>query len=275
MPQIVHWNPRLRLRSRGVLWRVRRFDRENNFGDLLGPWIVARVASTLKLGRAISSRQRLLAVGSIINLVAREGDVVWGAGIHGNHLPLTDPIPPIDIRAVRGPSTAAVLRGCGIDVPEVFGDPALLIPHLWSDAELGIHRGTGGTVVVPNYYDLPNAPRQSLNPRGDMLTRVRAIASAERVIASSLHAIVIAEAYGVPATLVASSSEKLFKYEDYYGGTGRSLPPIAPDWQSAADTAAAEPISRWQAESLLEAFPSDLWRVAAGGPAPDTRSGGR
>ncbi|GAA2411611.1 polysaccharide pyruvyl transferase family protein [Mycolicibacterium llatzerense] len=264
MPQIVHWNPHLRLRPSGVLWRVRRFDRENNFGDLLGPWIVARVVSTLRLGRAVSSRDRLLAVGSIINLVAREGDVVWGAGIHGNHLPLADPIPPLDVRAVRGPSTAAVLRGCGINVPAVFGDPALLIPHLWADAELGIRRRTGGTVIVPNYYDFANAPQNSLNPRGDMLTRVRAIASAERVIASSLHGIVVAEAYGVPATLVASSSEKLFKYEDYYGGTGRTLPPIAPDWQSAADTPACEPISHWAPEPLLEAFPADLWRVAVG-----------
>jgi pyruvyltransferase len=226
---------------------------------MLGPWIVARICAILNLGSAVSRKHRLLTVGSIINAVAREGDTVWGSGIQGKMLPLQNPIPQLDVRAVRGPLTAALLRESGNKVPDVYGDPALLVPHLWSDSELGVRRRSGGTVIVPNYYDLAGAPSTALNPRGDVLGRIRAIASAERVIASSLHGIIIAEAYGVPAVLVASVSERRFKYEDYYGGTGRSLPPIASDWRSALDTPAASPIENWDPQALLQAFPTELW----------------
>ncbi|WP_442930543.1 polysaccharide pyruvyl transferase family protein [Mycobacterium sp. NBC_00419] len=206
-----------------------------------------------------SEDKRLLTIGSIINIAAQQGDTVWGSGVHGNFLPLQTPLPALDVRAVRGPLTAEVLRQNGIAVPEIYGDPALLIPHLWSDSELGITRGTGGTVIVPNFYDLAGAPRGSINPRGNVLARVRAIASAEKVIASSLHGVIIAEAYGVPAVLVASSSEKPFKYEDYYQGTGRPLPPIAPDWAAASRAPAAPPIETWSHRPLLDSFPTDLW----------------
>jgi pyruvyltransferase len=260
VPQVVHWNPRKRLASSGVLWRVPWLGRENNFGDLLGPWIVDRIRTVRDLGRPASDRHRLLTVGSIINIAGREGDVVWGSGIHGNHLPLPKALPRLDVRAVRGPRTAAVLRESRNLVPDVYGDPALLIPHLWTDAELGIRRRSGGTVIVPNFYDLGVAPANSLNPRGDLLERVRTIASAERVYASSLHGIVVAEAFGVPAVLVASTSERPFKYEDYYGGTGRGLPEIANGWDAAPDTRPGDPIEQWDHRPLLQAFPVDLWQ---------------
>lgn len=261
MPEIVHWNPHRRLAARGVLWRIKRPDRINNFGDLLGPWIVARMRAVLGLGRAVSAEQRLLTVGSIINPYAREGDTVWGSGIHGNRLPLEKPIPALDIRAVRGPLTARILRESDNSVPEVFGDPGLLIPHLWTDTELGIHRRSGGTVVVPNYHDLPFAPTGSLNPRGNMLDCVRRIASANRVIASSLHGVIVAEAYGVPATLVASATEQLFKYEDYYRGTGRELPTVARGWREGFIASPTDPLDTWDPTDLLESFPRDLWRA--------------
>lgn len=259
MPEIVHWNPRRRLRAEGPLWHVPLPGRVNNFGDLIGPWIVDRMCHRLGLGGAVSNEQRLLTVGSIINVAAVEGDVVWGSGIHGNHLPLRRPLPNLDVRAVRGPFTAAVLRESGCPTPDVYGDPALLIPHLWSDADLGIHRGTGGTVLVPNLHDLANAPRTALNPRGDLVDRIRVIASANFVIASSLHGIIVAEAYGVPTVVVAPGNEKRFKYQDYFGGTGRKLPPVARDWQSARHTPVTSPIDKWDATALIEAFPRDLW----------------
>jgi pyruvyltransferase len=147
----------------------------------------------------------------------------------------------------------------GNDVPDVYGDPALLVPQLWSDSELGICRRTGGTVLVPNYHDVATAPPDALDPRGDLFQKIREIASAKRVVASSLHGIIIAEAYGVPAVLVASTRERPFKYEDYYCGTGRPLPAIAANWRSALEMAAPSPIDNWDAQKLLRAFPTELW----------------
>ncbi len=256
MPHIVHWNPRTALGTGRLSTRVKVGRRINNFGDLLGPLIVERVRQHLGLGRERSRRQRLLTVGSIMHF-GRDGDVVWGTGVNGK-VP-RDHYPDLDIRAVRGPLSAEQLQRAGVDTPGVFGDPALLLPLLWDDTEWGIRRGTGGTVLVPNLHDREDFPSEALDPRSDLTSCIRAIASADLVVSSSLHGIAVAEAYGVPAVLVASRREPAFKYEDYYLGTGRQLPPAARTWREATTASPAPPISHWRAESLLAAFPSDLW----------------
>jgi len=260
VPEVVHWNPRRwgRLSHSGLGRWIPARRGFNNFGDLLGPLIVQRIHQRMGLGRPAARRTRLLAVGSIMRL-GNAGDVVWGSGINGKSVDRTV-FPILDVRAVRGPRTAAVLRTFGNDVPEVFGDPALLIPHLWSDEELGIRRGTGGVVLMPNYNDLRFWPESAIDPRGKALERVRQLASAERVVASSLHALVIAEAYGVPAVPVRSSKELPFKYEDYYEGTGRRMPPLASSWEAGREAEAAPAITSWDPQDLLDAFPADLWR---------------
>ncbi|MDF2993699.1 MAG: putative polysaccharide biosynthesis protein [Microbacterium sp.] len=261
MPEVVHWNPpRGAFRRIPILRNTSLVPRKNNFGDLLGPWIVDRLVTRLGLGTAIAKTPRLLAVGSIMRLAQRD-DVVWGAGINGKSLEGTV-FPRLDVRAVRGPLTAAHLREAGNTVPDVYGDPALLIPSLWADDELGIRRGTGGTLLMPNLFDVNDWPPSAVDPRGPVVDRVRALASATRVVASSLHAVIIAEAYGVPAVLVGGG-ESPFKYEDYYEGTGRRLPPIAPDWRAGMEWDAADPITAWDGRRLEAAFPADLWSRGA------------
>jgi pyruvyltransferase len=262
MPEIVYWNPWRRLGRTGLLRRVPVPRRVDNFGDLLGPLIVDRLRRRLGLPADGPRRdgRRLLAVGSILHF-ARPGDVVWGSGVNGK-IPV-EGFPPLDVRAVRGPRTAQRLRAAGAEVPEVFGDPALLIPHLWSDDELGVRRRTGGTVFVPNLHDLGAFPSESLDPRGGALEKVAAIASAERVVASSLHGMVVADAFGVPLLPVASRAEPPFKYQDYFEGTGRELPELFPDWRAAvADGGLRVPPPAWRHEPLLAAFPADLWPAA-------------
>lgn len=255
MTEVVHWNPRRRLAQRGPLRLVRRASRVDNFGDLLGPVIVQRLLERLRLSAASERSSRLLAVGSILHM-SRPGDVVWGAGINGkisqNHFPR------LDVRAVRGPLTAAALRRSGLVVPDVYGDPALLLPHLWTSEDLGIRPSTRGTVYVPNLHDRASFPRDALDPRGDPMEKVAHIASAERVVASSLHGIIVAEAFNVPVAVVASPSEPPFKYEDYFEGTGRRLPRMHATWQEAA--ASETTTLDWDPQPLLDAFPAGLWR---------------
>jgi pyruvyltransferase len=260
VPTVVNWNPHQTIQ----LWPARRrvpvpFVRVRNFGDLLGPWIVERIASARRLGASADPSQRLLTVGSI-GEKAIGGDVLWGSGLIRDPAETGRVLPAdLDVRATRGPLTAACLRSSGIPAPEVFGDPALLVPRLWRDGELGIVRRSGGTVMLPHYRSDAVWPKPHLSARGSHLTRIRAIASAELVISSSLHGIILAEAYGVPVIPVREPGEPEFKYRDYFEGTGRELPPLLPSLADALRADPIDPLEGWDPQPLLDAFPSDLW----------------
>jgi pyruvyltransferase len=149
-----------------------------------------------------------------------------------------------------------------IECPAVFGDPALLIQHLWTDSELDVARGTRGLLVLPNFHDF-RALRHSSSTVVSPQTRepwhvIRAIAESSMVVGSSLHGVVIAEAFGVPARFVRSSTEPEFKYRDYLEGTGRHDYEFAETVEHAVAMGGAPGLD-WDHRPLLDAFPSDLW----------------
>ncbi|MFK4759319.1 polysaccharide pyruvyl transferase family protein [Microbacterium sp. ZW T5_45] len=255
--EVVHWNP-VRRRS-GVLGAVLPKKPVNNFGDLIGPILVARIAEELRLDDPRDNR-RLVSVGSILHL-AQAGDVVWGAGVNGKELdtPLAG---GLDVRAVRGPHTRAVLQAEGIDTPAVYGDPALLWSRFWPLAGYrdGVSEGDLTEVtVVPNLHDFRGQRDESIvSPIGSPFDVIRRIAMSRFVCGSSLHGIVIAESFGIPARLISPGTEPRFKYDDYYAGTGR------PGYRAAESVAEAldlggEPPAEYDEGELLTAFPVDLW----------------
>jgi pyruvyltransferase len=98
----------------------------------------------------------------------------------------------------------------------------------------------------------------------DYQSFIDSLCSAKRVISSSLHGIILAEAYGVPAVLFLPESTHgnltLYKYQDYYYGTGRFEFPVAKTIQEAllvepCPLPELKPIQ----ERLIQAFPVDLW----------------
>lgn len=261
MVEVVHWNPRRAPRMlRGLPGPIRRhFERPvGNFGDLLGPLIVHRLAEQrgLPVGRGAT---RVLSVGSILHL-ARDGDTVWGTGKNGKIADAGHRFVVLDVRAVRGPLTAEWLRNRGIVVPEVYGDPGLLFPRLFPEV-VGQVTQRSGMLIVPNlndFQELDRFRREVLNPRSSLEQCIRRISASEFVIASSLHALIIADALGVPARGVQSRFESPFKYEDYYLATGRQSAHLARDVPHAMEIGPVGPL-RWDPDPLLDAFPSDLF----------------
>ncbi len=85
------------------------------------------------------------------------------------------------------------------------------------------------------------------------------ITSAELVLSTSLHGVVVAEAFGIPARMVKlSEHENPFKYRDYYLGTGRE------DARWATSIVEAQEMHGERAPDvnlakLEAAFPYDLW----------------
>lgn len=268
---VEHWNPFVPRFSGRIGSRLPFGRRRNNFGDLLGPVIVKRlleqsVADPTALATLSATPQRLVAVGSILHF-AHAGDTIWGSGVNGKMPESKHTFDRLDIRAVRGPKTFDFLEARGLQPTRVFGDPGLLVPrvfdHLPSISEQKQHSLT----IVPNLHDHPAwaAHPETIDPTGDLVSILERIARSERVVGSSLHGLVVAESLGIPATLIAPTAESMFKYEDYYGGTGRNSFPIARDLQGAlAQT--PDPIE-WDAQPLIDAFPSDLWSgITLSGP---------
>jgi pyruvyltransferase len=252
---VVHFNPRVR-RS-GPAGRLLPRRPLNNFGDLLGPLLANRIATDAGFVQPRESR-RLVAVGSIMKLT-RAGDTVWGTGINGKSMDV-GAAPALDVRAVRGPKTRDALVAVGMSVPEVFGDPALLWPRFWSRASYLERGGAMAPVsVVPNFHDREHVAGDNvIDPIGSPHEVIARIARSSFVCGSSLHGIVLAEAFGIPARLIRSAHEPPFKYDDYYAGTGR------PDYSAAATVEDAidmggEPPPLFDPEKLLAAFPYDLY----------------
>lgn len=260
--ELVHWNPRGWQRSGFASSPAGWFRRVNNFGDLLGPVIAKRLVAD-RLGPARAARNaRLVSVGSILRM-ASDGDTVWGTGINGKSVGLPLPATRLDVRAVRGPRTRQYLVDQGFDAPEIYGDPGLLVGRLWQRSEFLEASSRRDVLVVPNLNDLPlfdSEDPRLLDPTSSLKSCLIQIASSDLVIGSSLHAIVLAESFGIPARLIASVHEPEFKYRDYFEGSGRRDVEIAGDAEDALRMGGGAALT-WDAEPLLNAFPYDLWAV--------------
>jgi pyruvyltransferase len=254
--KVMHWNPRFRFNLASRIVRGRRLD---NFGDVLAPAIVCRMLRLSEAPLTAARGRRLLAIGSILHL-ARDGDTLWGPGINGK-VPISEyTFSNLDVRMVRGPLTKQFLESRGIAAPDVFGDPALLVSKLFPEAHASADQRRYATTVIPNLYDwkLYGSDPRAIHPCSELMTILRRIAASDRVISSSLHGIVVAESFGVPAQLLASRVEAPEKYLDYFLGTGRH------DFEVASSIEQAEgmpghPPPDWCATDLIGAFPYDLW----------------
>jgi len=228
-----------------------------NFGDALSRYVVRAVT-----GKAVVRGEqgpKLVSTGSILRL-ATPGDIVWGSGLSRPSKVSRG----LDIRAVRGPMTRKVVLGQGFKCPEVYGDPGLLIPHIWdvSGVQKDIEVG-----VLPHFVDAEHA--KSLSPDAhfiDVLAGVpkviHAIARCSLIYSSSLHGIIAAEALGVPAIWVQYSDGIVggqFKFKDYYASSGRQAPePL--NWRSSAD-----PTGSREAPEILYPDLDALIRACPGG----------
>lgn len=256
--EVFAWNPEVPT-IRGRLGRRLPLRRPvNNFGDLLGPVVVEGLVRNAGLDPQAGDG-RLLSVGSVLHF-ARNGDVIWGTGLNGKIKPSRHDFMRLDVRAVRGPITRDFLVSRSIKVPQIYGDPALLLPEIMPELHGWVGEPTRDVAVVPNFNDYPDwrHSRGVLNPRGPLRECLETIARSRLVVGSSLHAIVVAESLGIPARAIRSQVEQETKYADYYLGTGRSDFSIATSVEEAIKLGGEQP-PNWPPEPLRESFPYDLW----------------
>jgi pyruvyltransferase len=233
------------------------FSGRPNFGDVLSAVVVAHVSNANPVLVSSRHKGKVLALGSILHRLA-ETDVVWGSGA----LRDTPIAPPTDVtfRAVRGPLTRALIRA---DVPEIYGDPAMLLPRIYRPS--AVKRFELG--VIPHYLEVDAVrvvdPAISLiDVLADWRRVIERINECEVVVSSSLHGLIIAEAYGVPAIWFVATDKVTgegFKFRDYYLSTRRE-PPAPVRWGDslASMTRDTPDLPTIGVEPLLNAWPSEL-----------------
>lgn len=253
-------------KKRVYWWQSKKDDRPN-IGDYVAYDLVKRVLAMK--GKLIKDKlnpdNKLVSVGSVLHF-ARDGDTLWGTGYNQKMGDDVIKFSELDVRAVRGPLTREYLLNRGINVPEVYGDPALLLPYFYSRPLM--EKADKQDYIIINHMNDDMA--QYAGYEKDLVTPmqypgsfIEAIVNSKRVISSSLHGIIIAEAYGIPAIFYDSGSgESMFKYQDYYQGTGRTDVPKTSNLEEGISMHLDTPPDFTAVtDKLYKAFPFDLWGV--------------
>lgn len=258
---------------------------KKNFGDALNIPLLQKMTSAdvVHAGGPLSIRSPfspvLVGIGSVLEsakFMERCGGrrvFVWGTGSKGL-LKSAKHLSKANFYSVRGPLTKDLLRKKGIkNVPDVFGDPALLVPYFWGEYELQIQ---GKLLVIPHYkefeiavnylsaFDGGDSHYQVLDVRSPIDDFVKSVATAKGVLSSSLHGLILADAYGIPNTFL-SFSDRLgggrFKFDDHHlalWGRKREMFRIrsAADIEFAARCLETPPM--FDPISILNSFPDEL-----------------
>lgn len=196
---------------------------KRNFGDVVTPVLLKKLSG--KKVRYVGKpkyykKTNLLAIGSILHLSSKDS-VVWGSGFMDAEKTCYEK--PRKVLAVRGPKTREMLLSQEVACPEVYGDPALLLPKIYlpevsKKYELGI---------IPHYTDKDNKWLEQFKHDEEIkiidvqnkntLGFIDDILSCEKIASSSLHGVITADAYGVPSVWIEFADVvNGFKFLDYF-----------------------------------------------------------
>jgi pyruvyltransferase len=206
-------------------WARHDNDEIRNFGDDLAPYIINKLSgicinhvyfvgprfgvikqflSGIKRGKlsltyvinfieSFFTKGYVISIGSIIQWYGSPRCTVWGSGIINK----IDKINQSNFLAVRGEYTKAMIKKLGFKEPSVVGDPALLLPLLY-------------TPVVIKKYRLGIIPHQ--------------ICSCEYTISTSLHGLIVSHAYNIKSLWFSYGEVPLYgddvKFLDYFSSVG-------------------------------------------------------
>lgn len=197
--------------------RVYWWNAKPNFGDALTPFLVERFTGVTVQWAAPPHAQAVI-VGSVIDVLPTSWTgIIAGAGKLHEHSTIPS---GAHILGLRGHLTAE-----GIPGDYAIGDPALLVDELIPPQEKLHDLG-----IVPHWTDQVLARKFNhlntfvINPLWDPLRVITEISRCKRIVASSLHGIVVADAFGIPrrAEMFPAMNNKYeggtFKFEDYSSG---------------------------------------------------------
>ncbi len=201
------------------------FNDRPNVGDLLNEYLMPKITGRDIVKVRTSAFSHLRAIGSLVGSASNKS-FIWGSGSIDGKIPsrLTS---AKRVSAVRGLQTQRVIEvATGENIEDrAIGDAALLMPlyfnpHSTKEARFGI---------VPHFSDekfvrkLISEARlkdvRLISVQQDPESFVCQLLACESIVSSSLHGLILADAYNVPNRWVTFSNKLLggnFKFLDYY-----------------------------------------------------------
>lgn len=221
------------------------WNEEKNLGDQLSPYIVHKLTGlpiTHKNGalsfkeelllipqlffRKISFQQFshvplfyekvLLAIGSILSW-GNKRSIVWGSGFMYEN----ETFRGGKVYAVRGKLSNDRLIELGFKGCNVWGDPALLLPLFVAPTK----EKTVDIAIIPHYSEYEYFKEEYgekykiIDIRtNDVEEFVKELTSCKHILSTSLHGIILAHAYHIPALWIQNKNKQIggFKFYDYF-----------------------------------------------------------
>lgn len=261
------------LEERPKMWWMRG-PFPGNFGDVLTPYLLWKLFGVVPRWTRAREAEGIC-IGSIIK-VAGPNVAVWGSGTARFKDRLN---PEAKYHAVRGPMTREAVLHYGGQVDEIYGDPAVLLPEVYDppvaqDTDLGIIPHVlqvRGVLEKFAAQPVPGVKVISLltGNFGEIERVIREIKSCRRILSSSLHGLIVAHAYGVPAQALRLREDPelgdSFKVQDYKKSVGIDDEPIVVtrqftdfDWLSRIECAL--PTKSLDLAALKAVFPFPVRR---------------
>lgn len=223
-----------------------------NFGDALNPYLLEKLSGKkvlfckyhrrefgikreiLSLARSLLRCQKydfrrlclvekkkpvVLAVGSILSR-SLPNYKIWGAGF----MNFSEKAAGGQVFAVRGKYSEQMLRQQGFVVNGIYGDPALLLPLVYK----GKKEQKRKLGIIPHHSEYASFKNRFADQfvinlkRDDIESVIDDIISCEYVLSTSLHGVIVAHAYGIPALWIKEGNINTdgIKFRDYFSSVG-------------------------------------------------------
>ena len=172
-----------------------------------------------------------LCIGTLLDAVnySNRQTVVWGSGVSGQERAF---VHPCRVCSVRGPLTREFAERYAVDCPEIYGDPAMLLPLVYKPKVQKAYKWG----LIPHVVDLHHPVVEDIRANHPEVLVIdlahykhwtdviNDICSCEKIASSSLHGLIVSDAFGVPNSWVELSgkiSGGYFKFRDYGASVGR------------------------------------------------------
>ena len=194
------------------------FDSEVNVGDAISPYLIKKISGKDVYRIKTNFFSHVLGVGSTLGS-ASKASYIWGAGSIDGQTPKRG-VARGRVRALRGECTLGLVRAVlgdrEFNVP--LGDPALLMPLFFFPSVTAPPKKIG---VVPHLVDrncgilaelstvFSDYDLEIIDVGQEPEKFITSLCSCEIVISSSLHGLILSDAYNIPNIWVEFSNDKI------------------------------------------------------------------